>query len=341
MSFNQINKLMLSLNLREVIGEPTEVKGGLLHKMFRVSTLSGSYAVKVLNSEIMKRPTALNNTINSEKIAAFLADTIPVVAALKVDGKQIHELDGCHYMVFCWVDGKSIFSPDISERHCAVIGDILGKMHSLNLSVDGVAQEVAESSLYEWEKYLQLAKGQDITDKAWIKSYEKALNDIIEWNNQVSEAQETLMQNQVISHRDLDPKNVLWNNDAPFVIDWEAAGYVNPYQELLEVINYWADDGKGNLNNIYFNAIVKNYGNHMKLADIEWDKILSGSYMGMLGWLEYNVKRSVGIEVSGDEEIIDAEQQVIGTIKELYRYQNKIRLLKEWLKYDEKSNFLG
>lgn len=64
MNFNQINKVMNALNLGEVIGEPVEVKGGLLHKMFRVCTLSGSYAVKVLNSEIMKRPTALKNIMD-------------------------------------------------------------------------------------------------------------------------------------------------------------------------------------------------------------------------------------------------------------------------------------
>ena len=210
----------------------------------------------------------------------------------------------------------------------------MGKMHSLNIIVNGVVPEEAETSLYEWEKYLQLAKGQGITDKAWMEQYEKSLNDIIEWNKQVCEAQEVLVQNQVISHRDLDPKNVMWNNDDPFLIDWEAAGYVNPYQELLEVINYWADDGKGNLDKSYFDAIVKAYGKHMNLADVEWDEVLSGSYMGMLGWLEYNVKRSVGIEVSGDEEIKDAEQQVVGTIKELYCYQKKTKLLKEWLKHD-------
>ena len=177
MNFNQINKVMNALNLGEVIGEPVEVKGGLLHKMFRVCTLSGSYAVKVLNSEIMKRPTALKNTINSEKIAALFANSIPVVAALTVDGKQIHEKDGCYYMVFNWIDGKSIFAPDIYEMHCANIGDILGKMHSLNIIVNGVVPEEAETSLYEWEKYLQLAKGQGITDKTWMEQYEKSLND--------------------------------------------------------------------------------------------------------------------------------------------------------------------
>ena len=131
MDFNQINKVMKSLYLGEGIGEPTEVKGGLLHKMFRVDTTKGSYAVKVLNSEIMKRPTALNNTIHSEKIAALFADSIPVIAALTIDGKQIHEKDGCFYMVFNWIDGKSVFTPDISQRHCATIGDILGKIFAI------------------------------------------------------------------------------------------------------------------------------------------------------------------------------------------------------------------
>lgn len=48
---------------------------------------------------------------------------------------------------------------------------------------------------------------------------------------------------QVISHRDLDPKNVMWDGMNPYLIDWEAAGPVNPYQEFLEVALYWVDDG--------------------------------------------------------------------------------------------------
>ena len=64
-----------------------------------------------------------------------------------------------------------------------------------------------------------------------------------------------LSQTMVISHRDLDPKNVMWNGSEPLVIDWEAAGYVNPYQEFLEVLNYWADDGeeqvKGTIGALY------------------------------------------------------------------------------------------
>ncbi len=333
MTMNQMNKRMDFLNLGEVTGEPVEVKGGLLHKMFRVDTKKGTYAVKVLNSEIMKRPAALKNTIHAEKIAALLADSIPVITALTIDGRQIHEMDGCHYMIFNWLEGKSVFAPDISTKHCAAIGDILGKIHRRNISIEDIAREKAENAPYAWKEYLQLAKSRCVTEKLWVEQYEKALNDIIEWNRQVCEAQEALVQHQVISHRDLDPKNVMWNGDAPFLIDWEAAGYVNPYQELLEVINYWADDGTGSLKKNFFDEIVKAYGKHMNLAAVEWDEVLAGSYMGMLGWLEYNVKRSVGIELASEEEMKAAEQQVTGTIEELYHYQKKAKLLKEWLEF--------
>lgn len=96
---------MEHLALGTVVKDPVQVKGGLLHKMYCVRTDKGVYAVKVLNPEIMKRPVALRNTVNSEKIAAAFQSIIPVVPALEINGKQIHELNGTHYMIFDWVAG--------------------------------------------------------------------------------------------------------------------------------------------------------------------------------------------------------------------------------------------
>lgn len=52
---------------------------------------------------------------------------------------------------------------------------------------------------------------------------------------------------------------------------------------------------------------------------------------GMLGWLEYNVKRALGIEASDDKEVKLGEEQIKGTIKELYAYQKKVELLRGWM----------
>lgn len=237
-------------------------------------------------------------------------------------------------MVFQWVEGKSVFPPDISKKHCKIIGDILGKMHRLNISLDDVKAEGTGELMYEWDKYLQMAKKQETQANDWFLRYENAMEDILAWNRAACNAQEILNQNKVISHGDLDPKNVMWDGYTPYIIDWEAAGYVNPYQELLEVVNYWADDGKGSLNKDYFDAIIEAYGRHVSLRNAAWDNVFAGSYAGMLGWLAYNVKRALGIEASDDAEIRLGEEQVEGTINALYDYQEKVELLKDWLKYD-------
>ena len=146
-------------------------------------------------------------------------------------------------------------------------------------------------------------------------------------------AERYLSKPAVISNRDLDPKNVMWNGDNPYIIDWEAAGYVNPYQEFLEVVNYWADDGAGKLVEEKFDAIVNEYCKYMDIGTVIWDEVFHGSYIGMLGWLEYNVKRALGMEISDEAEILLGEEQVIGTIHELYSYQGKIRQMQKWLGY--------
>ena len=67
------------------------------------------------------------------------------------------------------------------------------------------------------------------------------------------------------------------------------------------------------------------------MDEVNWDPVLDSGYEGMLGWLEYNLKRALGIELTSEDEICMGEQQVIITIRELYRYEEKIKLLKEWL----------
>ena len=332
MSYAEMNRLMEYLELGTVANELVQVEGGLLHKMYRVNTDKGVYAVKVLNPEIMKRPAALRHTVNSEKIAAAFQSLIPVVAALEIGGKQIHELNGTHYMIFNWVEGASIFPPRITRENCYAIGQVLGKIHHKKLAIDGVTPEEDGTAMFAWDKYQELLQGYE--NEAWAIRYQSAVSDLKSWNQAACDAQEVLTKTLVISHRDLDPKNVMWNDNTPLIIDWEAAGYVNPYQEFLEVVNYWADDGRGGLLKEHFDALFDAYTQHVKLDNVDWNAVFAGSRMGMLGWLEYNVKRALGIEAAAVDEVQLGKEQVLGTIKDLYAYQEKVLMLQRWLEYD-------
>ena len=123
----------------------------------------------------------------------------------------------------------------------------------------------------------------------------------------------------------------MWNEYGPHIIDWEAAGYINPHQELIEVLNYWIQNESGEYDREKFNALMAAYSEHNDISDVNWKAVLYSSFDGMLGWLEYNVKRAIGLEGTGPNNQQAGIQQTVSTISELKKYENKIGQLKDWI----------
>lgn len=323
----KIYELCENYNLGCLKEEPETVTGGLLHKMYHVSTDKGEYAIKALNPNIMKRTEALQHTINSEIVSNALADVIPLVAAKCFEGKHIIEFDGSFYVIFDWLDGKSVFVPNISEYHCEQVGRILGKIHAADIKVAGMEKSRDCRIVYDWNMLLEKARQ---SNTKCFSVLEENIADIIRWDEHVVSALQQLSENQVISHRDLDPKNIMWKNDKPYIIDWEAAGYVNPFQELIEVLNYWIPDETGKYNKAKFDVLIQAYTESMNICNVNWDVILDCSFDGMLGWLEYNIKRAVGME-GGANDLQEGMQQTEGTVLELKKYESQTEQLKDWI----------
>lgn len=324
----KIAHLCTKYNLGNLTNTPIMVTGGLLHKMYRVITDQGHYAIKALNPDIMQRPDAMSNMINSERISNALKGEIPLIAAKEFEGKHVIEAENVYYMVFDWLEGKSVFIPDISEYHCEQIGKILGKIHSSNLCLDGIEKEQGSRELFDWDSFWEEAKKQDA---AWLSLFGESLLQIKQWDKRVVDSALILSQYRVISHRDLDPKNVMWKDNMPFVIDWEAAGYVNPSQELVEVLNYWTLDSNGDYDQEKFNILLQAYAQKVDIGNADWATVLNGSFDGMLGWLAYNVRRALGLEGSSVDDRKAGEEQLIGTIHELKMYDARMEQLKAFL----------
>lgn len=324
----KIEQLCIQYGLGNLTKEPQSVSGGFMHQMYHVITNKGEYAVKMLNPDIMKRPEALQNMINSELVSNALKDRIPLVAAKEFQGMHILELDGVYFVIFDWVNGRSVFAPDITAYHCEQMGRLLGKIHTSKIRVESVSKQDRGRSLYGWDKLLEEAEQKNTECYLLLKEY---LTDIRHWDKQVVEAWQTIAQKRVISHGDLDPKNVLWKDNNPYIIDWEAAGYVNPYQELVEVLNYWIVEEDGQYNQEKFIALFQAYRENADLQDVDWSMVLSSSFDGMLGWLEYNVKRAIGLEGTSAQDEQEGMQHTQGTLKELKRYEAQMELLQKWI----------
>ena len=131
----------------------TKITGGLMHKMFKIETDKGAYCVKVLNPKVMPRKEAYGNFVVSEPVSNLAKKNgIPVPSALNIEGNYLTKLDDMYYMVFDYVEGKSLKDDEITVEYCKKIGNVLAHIHSLDYKEIGLEPNVVEyKRLYDWE----------------------------------------------------------------------------------------------------------------------------------------------------------------------------------------------
>lgn len=70
---------------------------------------------------------------------------------------------------------------------------------------------------------------------------------------------------------------------------------MNPFQELVEVINYWAGAVDGSYDYERVATLIEAYRAYKEVRFVDWDTVLLRSFDGMHGWLEYNMRRAAGL----------------------------------------------
>jgi aminoglycoside phosphotransferase (APT) family kinase protein len=324
-----LEKLCLTLQLGDLISSPEVLTGGLLHKTYAIETTQGKYAIKALNPQIMSRTTALQNYINSEKIANIAANNLPALPAKQFNETSLQHLDGQYYLVFAWVDGSSLKANEINLVHCEKMGAILADIHMMDFSDLNISKDNTDATkLTEWNDYLQ--HGQ-MNHANWVNLMQETIDLLHDWTRRSNNAAQQLASNTVISHLDLDSKNVLWNRFVPVLIDWEASGHINPMQSLTETAIYWSENESGLLDHDRFSAFIRGYKSRFGPIQTDWRIVLENGFLGMLGWLEYNLKRSLWIECADEQEQQLGTEQVIETINALKRYAARMPEIERWL----------
>ena len=325
----QFGKLCAVLRLGELLGRPLPLPGGFSHRMYAIETEQGKYAVKALNPQVMQRPEVVRNFIRSEQIAGIAARKIPALPARIFKDTVIPEVDVQFYLVFDWTDGKSLKPNEITAVHCEKIGAILAGLHRTDFSEAGLpVDEVHPMQPTDWGSFLQ--KGRK-NHSVWADALDEVMDRLSRWESRAYQASIRLASARVISHRDLDPKNVLWEGDSPLVIDWEAAGYVHPVQELVETAVYWSENEAGAIDKERFLAFTAGYRRKYGAFQINWKAVLEAGFSARLEWLEYNLKRSLRMDCTDREEQQVGNAQAAASISTLARYSEMIPVLEKWL----------
>lgn len=325
-------KLCIKCNLGQCTTEPEQVFGGFLHRMYQLKTDKGQYAVKALNPQIMQRKTAMSNYIFSENVAKFAYQNgINALPAIVSNGSCIHEVSGQYYMLFPWVQGKTLPTGTIDIERCKIIGEVLAKIHKIEFSklIYDNQNETFTTSVVEWNDYAFKGRNDNLE---WAYLLLDNLEKCYQWEKLANSSVKLLMNNIVVSHRDLDQKNVLWDeNGFLIIIDWEAAGKTNPTQELIDVALNWSGFESGVINKDAFSAIISTYRNHGGEICNNWLDVLNFGFQGKLDWLAYNIRRSLRLECTDDTEQELGTREVINTIQSINDYAAIIPLCREWL----------
>ena len=312
----KIKKLFERVGLGSVEYPVEPVSGGFLHRMYKVCAGKRTYAVKHLNPVIMKRPDAVSNFTAAEKLENEIENAgIPIIAALSFDSKKMQEVDGEYFYVFDWHNGQTTDWYQIASDQCRQVGNILGRMHSLDLKTGVPAGD--EESKIDFDLYLSKAKEMDhdlflllAESKELLRNAEEELN----------KARKLLPDIVCISDGDMDPKNVMWENGQPFVIDLECLAYGNPISDALQLSLQWSGVTICELDLSHLRAFFDGYLSAYDNGFRKYAEVFGLAY-SWLEWLEYNLQRALG-------DGIDKEEKETG-VKEVRNTLARIRCLYE------------
>ena len=299
-------KLCLALGLGAPTAPPIQVYGGLHHRMWQLDTSSGRFAIKQLAADVeLDTPGVAEHFDITESVAeAFAAAGIRAIHALGNNGNYLQVLDSIAYLVYPWTDASAIDRRKLSEEHALKVASVLAAMHGADIQVDRVDAYTPEiQSGEKIQLLLEFAESRNARDHELLRQH---LPILLRLADEHREAEAELLRNSVISHGDLDQKNVLWDEgQTPTIIDWESARRLNPTHELLLVALDWS----GIVSAFQSSLFERFIGAYLQAGGSVANEQLRAAGTAVMGdwlaWLMFNVGRSFDIE--------DPQQRKLGS----------------------------
>lgn len=319
---NTIARLFESKGLGEVLPPITPVSGGLMHRMYRVNTAGRAYAVKHLNPDIMKRPDAMDNYRRAEALESMLEETnIPIAPALTIDGHKMQRMDGEYFYVFRWLNGQIADGRELTAMQCAQVGGILGRVHALRPK--RVAHKEPTLSAVDWAGYAAEAEKQHSVVAPLLKK-NMALLEYAQ--DALNAARQALPDIACVTDGDMDPKNVMWEEGQPVVIDLECLDEGNPVSDALRLSLDWAGVAHCAFDPDLQHAFLRGYLDVYNNGFRDYGSVVGLAYT-WIEWLKYNVGRALGkCQDEGERETGLAEaQSTIDRLRFIREQENAIR----------------
>jgi thiamine kinase-like enzyme len=302
---DHIYQLCEVLDLGTPSGGLSAVSGGFHHRMWQLETGRGRFAIKQLADDLDMLDAATVEHINATEITAreLFERGVPALHSLSRGREHLQLVEGAGYLVYPWTEAVACDKNGIDQEHAITVAAILARIHGSDIQVPELCDvPTFPLTVERVVDLVQLARQRNVRESQLL---EERLDDVIEAVELQAPAMAVLRQHQVISHGDLDHKNVLWDEQGnPLIIDWESARRLNPaYEMLLEALDWGGITANFETRPfvIFIEAYLEAGG---RIAAEEIPAIADAIQATWVEWLLFNVGRAVGLH--------DAQQRAVG-----------------------------
>ncbi|TDU88610.1 aminoglycoside phosphotransferase (APT) family kinase protein [Kribbella voronezhensis] len=297
------------------IGPMIRVHGGFANRLYRLDTDRGSFAVKELNLADRRSTYHVEDVFRFER-AAFAAG-IPMPEPVWA---------GQHLLVHRWVEGEKLPEAPVPAAYGFEIGEILARLHALD--VDRPRGSSEDPVARDWP---ELAERAVATGQPWADELASQVETFLAIAHFVDTCERPGP--VVLTHRDIQPWNLLVRHGRPVVLDWELSGMLDLSGELgSTALSLAKGPGFDDIEPTIFRSVLDGYvagGGTLPPPGPSWFVYLIGGWLGFTRW---NILRCLaGVEAPTGPDLALSHESAQGGLRGLPDLFNRLPQLEALL----------
>lgn len=277
------------------------VHGGFANRVYRLDTDQGSFAVKELNLVDRRWTYRVEDVFRFER-AAFAAG-IPMPEPISASH---------HTLVHRWVEGEKLPEAPVSAEYAFEIGEILARIHALDIPWTQVPVE--DPVPRDWP---ELAARAAATGQPWADELASHVETFLEIARFVDTCERPGP--VVLTHRDIQPWNLLTKERRPVVLDWELSGMLDLSGELgSTALSIAKGCGFDDIKPSIFRSVLDGYvagDGTLPPSGPSWFVFMIGGWLGHTRW---NILRCLaGVEAGTGPDLALSHEAVRNGVRGL------------------------
>lgn len=246
------------------------VHGGFANRMYRLDTDQGSFAVKELNLVDRRWSHRVDDVYEFER-AAFAAG-IPMPEPISASPQTL---------VHRWVEGEKLPEAPVSAAYAFEIGEILARIHALD--VEWTHMSIEDPTPRDWP---ELAERAAATGQPWADELTAHVETFLAIAHFVDTCERPGP--VVLTHKDIQPWNLLARDGRPVVLDWELSGMLDLAGELgSTALSLAKGRGLDHIEPAIFRSVLDGYvagGGRLPPSGPNWFVFMIGGWLGHTRW---------------------------------------------------------